>query len=458
MPTEVKIIMIPTERIFHHKDNPRKELGDLTELSESIKAQGILQNLTVVPWGNVYPDEPEPIEGAYVTVIGHRRTAAAKAAGLKELPCVIADMDYKTQVSTMLLENLQRTDLSVPEQAQGFQMMMDLGSSVREISEKTGFAERTVQKRLQIAKLDKDKMRVAEQRGNVTLNDYIRIAALTNEKDRDNVLSYAGTASFNYMLSQAESKQKIAEHKKLVPGDMKELGIEKYDGEPESPYTSNKIDNVCSASLSAYDKDNLKIPNKKGLMWMIYQDWLYIVCKAKKKKQSEPKKSAKEIKADEAREQLKEKYLFMRELRRKFILDFSAHKKYKDVINKWLLYFVVWTNMSYTSKDDKLLEEVTGIKNTGGDRIGRDETLKWAMNSERAALIFAYYFAGDNTDRYYTLFTCDMNYGETMPTYKENKRLTKIYEMLEELGYSVSDEERKMLDGTHELFGGQNGA
>lgn len=452
MSTEVKIIMIPTERIFPHKDNPRKELGDLTELSESIKAQGILQNLTVVPWGSVYPDEAAPIEDAYVTVIGHRRTAAAKTAGIKELPCVITDMDYKTQVSTMLLENLQRTDLTIIEQAQGFQMMMDLGSSVKEISEKTGFAERTVQKRLQIAKLDKDKMRVAEQRGNVTLNDYIRIAAIKNEKDRNTALSNAGTSNFSYVIGQIENRQRAKENEKLVPGDMQELGIEKYEGKAESPYSSNKIDSVCSVSLSGYDKDKLKIPDKKGLMWMIYQDWLYIVCKAKKQKQSAPKKSQKEIKADEAREQLKEKYLFMRELRRKFILEFSAHKKYKDVINKWLLYLAVWKEKAYVYTDDKLLEDATGEKNTGGNRISIENVLEYAWSDEKAALIFAYYFAGDTDNQYNMPKTCDMNYGETMPEYKENKRLAKIYEMLEELGYTVSDEERKMLDGTHELF------
>lgn len=70
---EVKgIVTIGLEHIHPHPDNPRKDLGDLTELAESIKKNGIMQNLTVIP------KEGEP--GEYITIIGHRRSAAAKLA------------------------------------------------------------------------------------------------------------------------------------------------------------------------------------------------------------------------------------------------------------------------------------------------------------------------------------------------------------------------------------------
>ena len=111
------ITMIPICQLLHHPENPRKDLGDLTELAESIKQNGIMQNLTVV----------QVDDGLYNVVIGNRRMAAAEMAGLEEVPCVISEMDYKTQVATMLMENMQRQDLTVFEQAQGFQMMMDLG-------------------------------------------------------------------------------------------------------------------------------------------------------------------------------------------------------------------------------------------------------------------------------------------------------------------------------------------
>ena len=65
-----KIEYIHISRLHPHPDNPRKELGDLTELAASIEAKGVLQNLTVVPDN----------DGGYRIIIGHRRHAAAKLA------------------------------------------------------------------------------------------------------------------------------------------------------------------------------------------------------------------------------------------------------------------------------------------------------------------------------------------------------------------------------------------
>ena len=113
-----EIRMIPIGDLEHHPENPRKDLGDLSELTESIRKNGVYQNLTVVA---------DLKRCKYLVVIGNRRMEAAKAAGLVELPCAISDMDHKEQIATMLEENMQRQDLTVYEQAQGFQMMMDLG-------------------------------------------------------------------------------------------------------------------------------------------------------------------------------------------------------------------------------------------------------------------------------------------------------------------------------------------
>ena len=125
------IVYIGIEHIHPHPENPRKDLGDLTELVESVKKLGVMQNLTVIP------QEGSP--GEYTALIGHRRHAAAKLAGIAELPCIIKEgMSKKEQVSIMLEENMQRNDLTIFEQAQGFQMMLDLGETEESIAEKTG--------------------------------------------------------------------------------------------------------------------------------------------------------------------------------------------------------------------------------------------------------------------------------------------------------------------------------
>lgn len=149
------IEQLPVSRLLPHPDNPRKDLGDLTELTESVRENGILQNLTVVSADQVpFVQIPDPQETWYVVIIGHRRHAAAKAAGLETVPCVVTGMDRKTQLSTMLMENVQRNDLTPYEQAQGFHQLSLLGCSAAEISRRSGFSKKTVLHRIEMAKLD----------------------------------------------------------------------------------------------------------------------------------------------------------------------------------------------------------------------------------------------------------------------------------------------------------------
>ena len=173
------LIYIPVSDLYPHPDNPRTELGDLTELADSIKAKGILQNLTVIP-GHYVSEEtwktvPETerlstvgelsnlkgrylAAGGYTVIIGHRRLAAAKSIKLDTVPCVIAEMTPQEQVQTMLLENMQRRDLKIYEQAQGFQLLLDFGSSVDEISAKTGFSATTIRRRVKMNELNQKKL------------------------------------------------------------------------------------------------------------------------------------------------------------------------------------------------------------------------------------------------------------------------------------------------------------
>ena len=75
-----EIKYIPVSKLWRHPDNPRKDLGDVTELAESIKVNGVLQNLTVVP---LIGEITKKWDGeSYRVIIGHRRLAAAKLAGL----------------------------------------------------------------------------------------------------------------------------------------------------------------------------------------------------------------------------------------------------------------------------------------------------------------------------------------------------------------------------------------
>lgn len=206
---------IDVNKIHPHPDNPRKELGDLKELAASIKENGIYQNLTVVPWFSEITGKPCDTpdmqnEMGYRVVIGHRRLAAAKMAGLEKVPCIVSDMDKKEQVQCMLLENMQRSDLSLWEQAQGFQLMIDLGDSIEQIANKSGFSQSTVRRRVKLLELDPDKFKATRHR-NVTIDDYEKLNRIKNIDYRNDVLEHIGTSNFNNELSKALQREETDE-------------------------------------------------------------------------------------------------------------------------------------------------------------------------------------------------------------------------------------------------------
>ena len=117
-------------------------------------------------------------------------------------------MDPKEQVATMLLENMQRCDLTVYEQAKGFQMMLDFGVSIADISEKTGFSQTTVRRRLKLLELDEDRFRESAKR-NPTLMEYMELEQIEDISLRNEVLDHVGTPNFHCELQRALDRQKI---------------------------------------------------------------------------------------------------------------------------------------------------------------------------------------------------------------------------------------------------------
>jgi ParB family chromosome partitioning protein len=102
--------MIPISKIRPNPDQPRKALGDLRELTESVREKGVLEPLLV---------RFVPREDAYHIISGERRYHAARAAGLREVPCIEKIADDAETLELALIENLQRKDLTPFEEADG---------------------------------------------------------------------------------------------------------------------------------------------------------------------------------------------------------------------------------------------------------------------------------------------------------------------------------------------------
>lgn len=160
----------------------------MQELTESIRKNGILQNLTIIPVKN---GKATIIDNAteYWVLIGNRRFEAGMKAGISKFPCnIVENLSEREQLSIMLEENIQRTDLTIIEQAEGFQMMLDLGGSVESISEKTGFSQSTIYHRLNIAKLDKDKLEKKQQSFQLTISDLYELEKIKDIETRNKIL------------------------------------------------------------------------------------------------------------------------------------------------------------------------------------------------------------------------------------------------------------------------------
>ncbi|MCR6647774.1 MAG: ParB/RepB/Spo0J family partition protein [Cellulomonas sp.] len=196
-------VLIPIEKLRPHPDNPRKDLGDLTELTDSIRAHGVRQNLLVVP----DPDDPD----AYRVVIGHRRTAAGAEAGLVALPGVIdTTLSPADQLELMLVENLQRVDLTPVEEADGYQGLLDLGVDVATIAAHTGRSETTVRSRLRLVSLP-DKARAAVHARDMTLEDAAALADLPESKQAE-LVKVLGTSNFRYRMTTAREELERERH------------------------------------------------------------------------------------------------------------------------------------------------------------------------------------------------------------------------------------------------------
>jgi len=122
--------------------NPRGELhaAGLEELADSIRAQGVLQPLLITPSG--------------VVVAGHRRMAAARMAGMADVPVVIRELDASEQQEIMLVENLRRQDLSAVEEARAYRRLLDEGHTTAQLARRLGIPSARINARLVLLKLD----------------------------------------------------------------------------------------------------------------------------------------------------------------------------------------------------------------------------------------------------------------------------------------------------------------
>lgn len=152
-PSELQYLALGV--VFPATDNPRSNLGDLTGLAASIAAVGVLEPILVrlSPVVRVARVGPGPDVPVYQIVAGHRRHAAAALAGLELIPCIVRTFSEQARVEAMVIENLQRQDLSPFDEARGLTQLVGVGLTQRDIAERVGCSQSHVSKRLALTAL-----------------------------------------------------------------------------------------------------------------------------------------------------------------------------------------------------------------------------------------------------------------------------------------------------------------
>lgn len=460
------ITLIGIDLLLPHPNNPRKQLGDLTELAESIKANGVYQNLTVVANG----------DGFYTIIIGHRRHAAAKLAGIDKLPCVIAQMTEKQQLETMLLENMQRSNLTIVEEAQGVQLLIDLGESIDSIAKSTGFSKQTIKNRARLNQWKMSDVESAFSKG-ATLEDFAKLDKIEDDKEKARVAKLLGTSNFTWQLEKSLKNQRF---NKALPGIVKKLedaGAEKVKDCPEyrkyhSRFTVTSIPSVKRAV--DHNEENRKMVFTIDKQWREVTVFFLYTAEEIAEHETEPRNASQ--KSRELLEKYKDKLI--KEIDKyidKFIADFSdseylsVHRfkaKEKDDIIARLLKMIYSADTEIAGasqpepltamkicgyKRDKIADGLFGDVDKEGlsYRINDDTFLKnieqnpikWLLALLRTCIRVR---ACTEFYAYSSAYKCVKYTGAKYPRLLINE--------LKQLGFEEPDEMASVIDGTHSMY------
>jgi ParB family chromosome partitioning protein len=166
--------MIRVDEIRPNPDQPRKALGDLRELTESVREKGVLEPLLVRFISS---------EGCFYIISGERRYHAARAAGLREVPCIEKTVDDAETLEIALIENIQRKDLTAFEEADGLHRLASQFEYTHEdMAKKIGRARSSVTETLSLLNIPESLRKKCVENGVTSKSLLLQIARQPTEK------------------------------------------------------------------------------------------------------------------------------------------------------------------------------------------------------------------------------------------------------------------------------------
>lgn len=456
---DVNVEMLAVENLHSNPLNPRRELGDLSELKDSIVAKGILQPLVVM---RGYKNGGDSLQmDGYTILIGHRRASAAKQAGMSEVPCIVKEyLSTEEQISVMSIENMIRSGLSYAEQGKAMEQLTMSGMSIAEVAKATGFSSTTVRNRLKIADLDAKASENACEQG-ATLEDLLAISDITDEKAREELLKVAGSQNFSNSLRSARYEQAREQYIEAVKQFASSFASQLPEDADRTGYRQ-----IAYYSSYDFDKSNptdvskLQIPSKiqreNGdsipAYWEVTQYGVTIHCKSDDLQ--EEGKTSEELKAwrnesstllcrvEELANRINDQHI-------EFAKSFIDNEKADE---KALFYGVAKAFLDHWYLSTETVSCLTGVKS----KDMQDEIEK---NPSRMVRAFVMANALNNDickRRCDNLLVVKRGEREKFVDMYESWVDAKVVSALETFGYEPSDEEKSVLNGTHPLIEERN--
>ncbi len=215
---EATVVQLQTSDVEPNPFQPRKTFDEdsLKELSQSIKTQGVFQPILV----------RKTILG-YEIISGERRFRATKMAGLDTIPAIVYEYDDKQMMEVGIIENIQREDLSVIEEARSYQMLIDnLKLTQKDVSERVGKSRSHIANMLRLLKLDDQVLDLINE-GAITMG---HAKVLVNIDDKKRILAIATSAAKDN-LTVREVEALASEEKEATTASVSKPKIEKKSNE-----------------------------------------------------------------------------------------------------------------------------------------------------------------------------------------------------------------------------------
>lgn len=454
--TSSNIMDIELDKLEIHPKNVRKEYEDIEELAQSIKENGIMQNLTVVP-------DPEH-EGKYLVVIGNRRLTAARLAGIETAPCIInTHMTEREQISTMLTENMNRKDLKVYEEAAAMQMCFsDYGFDIGELENKTGLSKTTINHRLNIAKLDTKVLqsKISSEEFQLTLKDLYALEKIKDIKTRNKVLKEARDANeLTWRINGAAEEEIIQAHLLVFQKLLKDRKIKKANEKQENEHYTSKWKEVKRYYLKEDPPSKLVLPGNKGneeaMFWMRSYSYLIIYEPNVKEKPDNRLKTKEELEAEKQERRAKK----IKEITKNIIKDMKdfvvayfegridcrlSNIEKEDLDRKlWEIFKKIrWIS------EEHIVEGMIGPRWDGSmpneeRETAREDAKKLSVIDQKLACALGCLSANE-----IQLVTWTGKYSE-----EAGEKLKLYHDALTCFGYCyLTDDMAKVADGTHEFY------